>query len=59
MGVEYDLDQGFTNETHPALIHAPTRIKQLKTRAADVEWEGNSAESIHREIDKLQKYLEF
>lgn len=58
MGVEYDIDQGFRNETHPALIHAPTRIKQLETRASDLEWEGKCALSLHREIKSLRKYLE-
>jgi hypothetical protein len=47
MGVEYDIDKGFTNETHPALIHAPTRINQLETRAADLEWENKCSISIN------------
>jgi hypothetical protein len=58
MGVEYDIDKGFSNETHPALIHAPTRIKQLETRAADLEWEGQCALSLRREIKTLREYLE-
>ena len=58
MGVEYDINKGFTNETHPALIHAPTRIKQLETRAADLEWEGKCALSLRREIKTLKDYLD-
>lgn len=58
MGVEYDIDQGFRNETHPALIHAPTRIKQLETRAADLEWEGKCALSLRREIKTLREYMD-
>lgn len=58
MGVEYDINKGFTNETHPALIHAPTRITQLETRAADLEWEGKCALSLRREIKTLRDYLD-
>jgi hypothetical protein len=58
MGVEYDINKGFTNETHPALIHAPTRIKQLETRAADLEWENKCSLSLRREIKILKDYLD-
>jgi hypothetical protein len=58
MGVEYDINKGFTNETHPALIHAPTRITQLETRASDLEWEGKCSLSLRREIKKLRNYLD-
>jgi hypothetical protein len=58
MGVEYDIDKGFTNETHPALIHAPTRITQLETRARDLEWDGKQVTSIREEIAHLKSYYE-
>lgn len=58
MGVEYDMDVGFTNDTHPALIHAPTRINELEKKARDLEWEGQCASSIRRDIESLRKYLE-
>lgn len=58
MGVEYDINKGFTNETHPALIHAPTRIKELEKEVSDLEWEGHDVNIQRREIETLRTYLD-
>ena len=58
MGVEYQIEKGFTNETHPALIHAPTRIKELEKEASDLEWDGHDVSIQRREIETLRAYLD-
>ena len=58
MGKEYCIEVGFRNETHPALVHVPTRILQLETRARDLEWEDKCALSLRREIKRLEEWLE-
>ena len=56
MGVEYCIEVGFRNETHPCLIHVPTRITQLKTRINELESNNKDTTSLKEEIQRLRDY---
>ena len=58
MGVTYQIEKGLTRDTHPALIHAPTRMKELEKEASDLEWEGHDVSKQRREIETLRTYLD-
>lgn len=58
MGVEYILEKGFNADTHPALAHGPTKIKELEAIASDLEWQGKSSESIRKQIDNIKQHID-
>lgn len=55
MGVEYDIDKGFTNETSPGLFYAPDKIASLREQIVELDWEGKPTQHLRTQLAAIEQ----